>query len=150
IGTRGIEISETRFAELTQAPTPRNAKETLSFLCKLAWVRNFLPRYAELEIPLRQVTAKDAAFQWGAEQQDAFDKLRELVRSAGILRHPRRGVPYTITCDASQLGCGGWLTQPDAGTDEPRAIASCSRRFNQTELRSYSATEREAVAVKYC
>src|SRR5581483_2501192 len=39
--------------------------------------------------------------------------------------------------------------QPDEKTGQPRAIASCSRRFSDTE-HNYSATEREAVAVLYC
>ena len=50
----------------------------------------------------------------------------------------------------ASLDVADWLTQPDEKTGRARRIASCSRRFNDTEMRSYSATEREAVAIKYC
>jgi hypothetical protein len=149
IDTEGIRLSKSRIADLTQSPAPQNITEVESFLGKLAFVRSFLPRHAEIEIPLRKLIAKDAKFTWGKEQQKAFDKLRALAASDAVLRHPRMGVPYSIHCDASQFGCGGWLTQPDEKTGLPRAVASCSRRFNDTEMR-YSTIEREAVAIKYC
>ena len=97
IDTQGIRIAKSRVAELTQSPRPCNAKEVAVVLGQAGICARFLAGPRGDRDPAARGDAKGRDVHLGRAQQEAFDKLRELVESAGILVHPRKGVPYTIT-----------------------------------------------------
>jgi transposase InsO family protein len=145
---RGHRISDDRVQDIVDTPTPTTTTEVRQFMGKIAFVKHFIPRCASIADPLYKLTPLHKPFHWGVQEQKAFDELRSLAKSSGVMWFPRVGKPYTIYTDGSGIGCGGWLTQMVDG--KPRALAACSRRFEPREIRSHSTTEKEAAAIRFC
>jgi hypothetical protein len=70
-------------------------------------------------------------FQWGPEEQKAFDNMKALVASEPVIAQP---LPFRIEVDASGFTLGGVLSQhhPD-GKWHP--VAFISRVMSPAELR---------------
>ncbi len=73
-------------------------------------------------------------FHWNAPQDD----LKSALINAPALAFPDYSVPFSLYTDASALGLGAVLMQPDA-RGKNHAIAYARRTFNQAEA-NYSVT----------
>ncbi|KAF8639122.1 hypothetical protein AX16_010367, partial [Volvariella volvacea WC 439] len=67
--------------------------------------------------PLHNLTKKDLPFQWGMEQQEAFDTLKTLFLEKPILLAPDTTKPFLVETDASKVAMGGVLKQQDPNGD---------------------------------
>ena len=70
---------------------------------------------------MRKLTRKNVSFNWGPDQQKAFDKLKELFTSAPFLRNPDCNKPFVIETDASNFAVGAILSQEFDGQLHPIA-----------------------------
>ena len=104
----------------------------------------FIPDLATLSEPLRRLTKKDVEFQWGPEQAEAFQKLKNELARAEILGYYDKDAETRVITDASPVGLGAVLAQKQLG--EFRVIMYASRSLTEVERR-YSQTEREALAI---
>ena len=52
---------------------------------------------------------------WGQEQEDTFNKLKEILTSPPILAYPEFQKPFEIHIDASAKGLGAILYQTQKG-----------------------------------
>ncbi len=84
-------------------------------------------------------------FHWNAPQHKSFKDLKSALINAPALAFPDYSVPFTLYTDASDLGLGAVLMQPDV-RGKNRAIAYASRTLNQAES-NYSVTYQETLAV---
>ena len=125
---------------------PRNLKEARRFLGLISWYRRFIKDVAHVAAPLHWLLRKKAKWEWGEEQQKAFDGLKERLTTAPVLVCPDWTKPFTLQADASQEGLGAALSQP--GGQGERIIAYASRSLSKTEQK-YSTTDLECLTVKW-
>ena len=83
---------------------------------------------------------------WTDEQQDALDKLIDLITSPPILAYPDFEEEFFVHTDASNLGLGCILYQKQEGKD--RVIAYGSRTLTAGE-QNYHSSKLEFVALKW-
>ena len=57
---------------------PKTAKEVKQFLGLAGYYRKFVPRFADLSIPLTDLTWQSVEFEWMEKCQKLFDNLRGL------------------------------------------------------------------------
>ncbi|GJY11637.1 putative reverse transcriptase domain-containing protein [Tanacetum coccineum] len=67
---------------------------------KLRFIINF-PKIAK---PLTLLTQKDKKFEWGDEQENAFQTLKDMLYVAPILALPKRADDFVVCCDALNQG----------------------------------------------
>nr|KAG5686713.1 hypothetical protein BaRGS_020239 [Batillaria attramentaria] len=79
---------------------------------------------------------------WGPEEESAFQRLKEILSSPPILRYADYDRPFQLHTDASQQGLGAILYQ------EQRVIAYASRSLSKAE-RNYPAHKLEFLALKW-
>ena len=90
---------------------------------------------------------KNAKFQWTAQCQNAFNTLKQLLNSAPILNFPDFTLPFEIYVDASLDGLGNLGMTLGQIQNGKNVVTACAvHSLNSAEL-SYSATEKEALAV---
>ena len=116
----------------------------------------FLPKYSEVSMPIVDLIRKNKKFEWGIEQQTAFETLKERLCIAPVLAYPRDDCKYILDTDASNYALGAVLSQlqPDdennTSDSEPklveRPIAYYSKQFNDA-VKHYCARRRELLAI---
>ncbi|NXF28480.1 POL3 protein, partial [Rhodinocichla rosea] len=70
---------------------PANKKETQAFLGLVGFWRMHIPGYSQLVGPLYRVTRKKNDFEWGPEQQQAFEQIKQEIARAVALGPVRTG-----------------------------------------------------------
>jgi len=94
--------------------------------------------FADEAKPIYRSNLKDRPFIFGAEQQKAFESLKDKFCKAPVLAFPDFGLPFVLTTDASKAAVAAILSQIKNGVE--RSISLASRQLNNAE-RTYSASE---------
>jgi hypothetical protein len=144
-------------------PTPRNTSEVQTFLGFSGFYRKYVPGYSSVAYPLlkliKPVNEKgrvgrgrkrkrvfSVPFEWGTEQQVAFDELKRLLVNAPVLKYPDPNKPYTLHVDACRKGLGAVLYQEHEGKLHP--VAYASRSLTGSE-KNYTVHKLEFLALKW-
>ena len=127
------------------APTDRAGLQR--FLGMVNFYRRFLKNAAAILAPLHSAASspKSMPFAWTEECKSAFEKAKNALMSATILKHPVPDAELAVTSDASSYAIGGVLEQKVRGKWEP--LGFFSRKLLQTEQK-YSAFDRELLGIK--
>ena len=71
--------------------------------------RRFVKGFMAIAKPMTDLTKKDRDFTWGAEEEAAFQKLKEALTSAPILQVFNKDKPHEVWVDASDYAVGATL-----------------------------------------
>jgi hypothetical protein len=135
-----------RVSAICNRAPPTDVKGLLSWLQTARWFRRFVPSFADVVRPLTSLTRKNSVWVWGPEQTTAFETIKTLLTSPPILRNVDNSLPFPVKTDASAFAVGACLLQGEDKHERP--IEFASRLLSPAE-KSYSTTEREALAVVY-
>ena len=87
------------------------------------------------------MTSSKRKFEWGVEQENAFQQIKECISQAPALRLADWSKDFHIQTDASDISVGAVLFQKgDKGERYP--LAYHSKTLDKTE-KKWSATEKE-------
>ena len=106
----------------------------------------FIPDYATITAPLRELTKKNTPFQWSEACQEAYDKLKDVLTSSPVVSYFDVNKESIVLVDASPVGLSAILAQRAPHSEETKLIAYASRSLTDVETR-YSQTEKEALAI---
>jgi hypothetical protein len=89
--------------------------------------------------------SKRNKFLWTEKCQEAFDRLKAILKSAPVLTAPNFNQSFKLSVDASDVGVGAVLIQEDSnGIDHP--VCYFSKKLNKHQ-RNYSTIEKECLAL---
>lgn len=126
---------------------PGSRKQVRAFLGLTGFYRRFIPNYADLALPLTNLTKGDVRFIWKSDSQEAFEKLKSCLVSAPCLRLPDFSREFTLSTDASKFALGAVLCQNDE-QGFPHPVAYASKKLKDAEIR-YSTVEKEMLGVVF-
>ena len=126
-------------------PTPTTVKEVRGFLGFGNFYQRFIRHYSNIAKPLNDLMKKNQLFNWTAECQQAFEKLKRCFTEEPVLIMPDQTKPFQIECDASKYALGVVLTQND-GNGNRHPCAFISKTFSETE-RNYEIYDCELLAI---
>ncbi|GKA22263.1 putative reverse transcriptase domain-containing protein, partial [Tanacetum coccineum] len=89
--------------------------------------RRFIIKFSKIAKPLTLLTQKDKKFEWGDEQDNAFQTLKDMFYDAPILALPKGIYDFVVYCDASNQGFGCVLMQ------RSKVIAYASKQLKINE-----------------
>ena len=144
LSKHGIGPTEETVKAVREARAPQSASEVRSFLGLVNFNARYIADLATLSEPLRRLTRKSVTFNWGKEQQAAFEKLKTALSEATTLAYFSNNAKTKVVADASPVGIAAVLVQEQDGIQ--RAIYYASRSLSDVERR-YSQTEKEALAL---
>jgi len=104
------------------------------------------PGFADIAAPLYKLQKRNVVFEWTDVQEDAFNRLKEVLTTAPILGMPTADGRFYLDSDASGVGLGAVLLQDHTGTEV--VIAYASRTLTKPE-RNYDVTRRELLAAVF-
>lgn len=145
VSAEGVRPDPAKTEPIKSFPTPKDKKAVRSFLGIGSYYRRFIRNFARISEPLQRLVPESAKFEWGEQEQIAFETIKSALIDAAMMAHPRPGDPFIIDCDASSTGLGAVLSQyDDQGAERPIYFAS---RYLRPAERKWAITELEAYAV---
>ena len=109
---RGVtHMDPIKISGIKDWPTPTKVKDVRSFLGFCNFYRIFIWGFANHTQPLNKLTCKDTLWQWGEEENKAFQKLKNIVTSELVLAHPDQDTPFKLKVDVSGYAIGAVLSQ---------------------------------------
>ncbi|GKA51970.1 putative reverse transcriptase domain-containing protein [Tanacetum coccineum] len=94
-----------------QDKAPRTPSEVRSFLGLAGYYRRFIEEFSKIVKPLIVLTQKSKTYDWGEEQENAFQTLKNKLCNAPVLALPDGPEDFVVYYDASGLGLGCVLMQ---------------------------------------
>ena len=144
---QGIRPDVAKTEKVRDYPVPTSVTQVRQFLGFASYYRRFVPDFSKIASPLHSLLKKDAVFQWTADCDTAFVKLKTLLVSAPVLSYPQfqSEHPFILETDASGEGLGTVLAQlQDDGQVHPIAFSSRSLSVHE---RNYGITELETLGL---
>ncbi|GJY82860.1 putative reverse transcriptase domain-containing protein [Tanacetum coccineum] len=122
--------------------SPRTLTEVRSFLGLAGYYRRFIENFYKVAKSLTILTQKCKTFDWGEEQELAFQTLKDKLCNAPVLALPDGPKDFVVYCDASGIGLGCVLMQ------RGKVIAYASRQLKIHE-KNYTTHDLELGAVVF-
>nr|GFC73581.1 putative reverse transcriptase domain-containing protein [Tanacetum cinerariifolium] len=106
------------------------------------YYRRFIEGFSLIAKPLTKLTQKNKTYEWGEEEEEAFQLLKDKLCSAPILALPEGSEDFVIYCDASLKGYVAVLMQRE------KVIAYTSRQL-RTHEENYMTHDLELGAIVF-
>jgi hypothetical protein len=131
----GIKVDPKRFDKIRNLKPATNQKEVRYLIGFFLYFRKHLPGFSKIITPLRQLLLKDAKFHWGEAQNNALEKLKQLLLQNATLIFPDLNEPFLIMVDASKHSAAHCLLQKRTAFFDPsRSEDGRSRNMNKISL----------------
>ncbi len=151
VSAEGVSMDPRKMETITQWPRPTTGAQMESFLGFAAFIRQHIRHYSDLSAPLVSVK-NEKTIVWNDLLEESFNTLKKAIETAPILKFPDYSRLFNVATDASNLGCGGVLYQPNDGETDVSAtniVAICSKKWGSSQKR-YSAYKKELFGLVYC
>ena len=110
IGPKGIEMKEEKVDRVLSWLEPKNVKDVRKFLGLANYYRRFIKDFAQVARPINVLMRKDVKWQWGVEQQKAFDELKRVFTTKPVLAALDLDKEFRVEADTSNYATGGVLS----------------------------------------
>ncbi|GKA12271.1 reverse transcriptase domain-containing protein [Tanacetum coccineum] len=142
INGNGIHVDPSKIEAVKNWKAPRTPTEVRSFLGLAGYYRRFIENFSKIAKSLTILTQKSKTFDWGEEQELAFQTLKDKLCNAPVLALPDGPEDFVVYCDASRIGLGCVLMQ------RGKVIAYASRQLKIHE-KNYTTHDLELGAVVF-
>ena len=142
----GVSPDPAKVKAIHEAQPPTSASGIRSFLGMATYCAKFIPNFSDITKPLRELIKKNTHFQWGDDQQQAFQRVKNLLTSDTVMAYFDNNKITELVTDASPWGLSAILSQHTSGHNDRKIVAFVSRSLSDVEQR-YSQTEKEALAI---
>ncbi|GJR68170.1 putative reverse transcriptase domain-containing protein [Tanacetum coccineum] len=142
INGNGIHVDPSKIEAVKNWKAPRTLTEVRSFLRLVGYYRRFIENFYKIAKSLTILTQKSKTFDWGEEQELAFQTLKDKLCNAPVLALPDGPEDFVVYCDASGIGLGCVLMQ------RGKVIAYASRQLKIHE-KNYTTHDLELGAVVF-
>ncbi|GJW45336.1 putative reverse transcriptase domain-containing protein [Tanacetum coccineum] len=142
IDSSGIHVDPAKIEAVKSWASPTTHSEIRQFLGLAGYYRRFIEGFSKIAKPMTELTQKNQKFDWGEEQEEAFQLLKQKLCAAPILALPEGSDDFVVYCDASIKGLGAVLMQ------RMKVIAYASRQLKIHE-KNYTTHDLELGAVVF-
>jgi len=108
---KGVWPNKKNIESIENFPEPKNVRQLQGYLGLSTYYRRFVRNYADIAHPLYILLKKSTPWQWGEEQKNAFNSIKDSLTSFPCLRHPEFSRDFIVQTDASGFGVGAILCQ---------------------------------------
>lgn len=145
VGVNGIRMCPERVEAIRAWEAPITVKQTQAFIGLCNFYRRFISGFSSLAKNLIAVTKKNTVFQWGPEQVESFEALKDRIAKSPVLSHFHPEFETRVEVDASDYATGGVMKQKDA-EGEWHPIAFFSKKMSPAEC-NYAIYDKELLAI---
>ncbi|MCO5603742.1 hypothetical protein L7F22_057894 [Adiantum nelumboides] len=147
VSSRGIEADPGKVQALVSLPSPKSAKELVSFIQKVRYLSRFIHLLSQVVLPLQQL-AHSNTFSWSEENEQQFNEIKELLSSLPTIAPPRWEETFYVNPSVGSDSIGAMLMQNDGETSFMRPIYFVSRVMTPLE-KDYTVIEQMVMALMF-
>ncbi|KAD5318131.1 hypothetical protein E3N88_18077 [Mikania micrantha] len=111
VNEKGVHVDPAKIDAVKNWSTSKTPTEIRSFLGLAGYYRRFISNFSRIVVPLTSLTQKDKPYEWGPQQEEAFQTLKQKLCDAPVLTLPDGNDDFVVYCDASNLGLACVLMQ---------------------------------------
>ncbi|GJZ22824.1 putative nucleotidyltransferase, ribonuclease H [Tanacetum coccineum] len=123
INGNGIHVNPSKIEAVKNWKAPRTPTEVRLFLGLARYYRRFIENFSKIAKSLTILTQKSKTFEWGEEQELAFQTLKDKLCNTPVLALPDRPKDFVVYFYVSGIGLGCVLMQ------RGKVIAYASRQL---------------------
>nr|GEZ62123.1 putative reverse transcriptase domain-containing protein [Tanacetum cinerariifolium] len=127
VNRSGVHVDPAKIEAIKSWAAPTTPTEVRQFLGLAGYYRRFIEEFSLISKPLTKLTQKNKNYEWGKEEEEAFQTLKQKLCSAPILALPKGTKDFMVYCDASLKGYRAVLMQ------RKKVIAYASRKLKVHE-----------------
>ncbi|KAI3801330.1 hypothetical protein L1987_29434 [Smallanthus sonchifolius] len=142
ISDKGIHVDPAKIEAVKNWIASKSATEVRSFLGLAGYYRRVIANFSKISVPLTALTQKGKPYEWGPNEEEAFQTLKDKLCNAPILTLPDGNDDFVVYCDSSNIGLGCVLMQ------RGKVIAYASRQLKIHE-KNYTTHDLELTAVVF-
>jgi len=146
ISENKVQMDKEKLSGVLEWPVPTKVKQVQAFLGFANFYRRFIENFAKMSKLLSDLTKKNCTWNWGIEQQNAFEVLKKAFTMAPVLRIPNDKDPFKLSTDTSDFATGAVLSQKDIQTNLWHPVAFFSKSLD-VHKRNYEIYNKELLAV---
>lgn len=113
---------------------------------RVSYIRSIIPALSALIEPFHKLLKKNVSFQWKAERQVAFQRVKDMLSSPQTIISPVKEIPLTLYLTSIEKSIGALIVQEVQGPERPVYYLSRSLRGAET---NYSAIECNCLALVF-
>ena len=153
LDSEGLKPLSSKIDAIKNVKVEKTRRGVMSFLGLTRYYARFVPKLAELALPLTSMLKKDKKVErdWGEEQDEAVRKIKHAFSKPGLVLtrfDPQR--PVLLQTDASGFALGAVISHYQVDENGKRTVEEpicfASRTMNPHQ-RNYSVSEQEGLAV---
>jgi RNase H-like domain found in reverse transcriptase/Reverse transcriptase (RNA-dependent DNA polymerase) len=142
--SEGMEVDPKRFEKIRNLKPATNVKEMKMLIGFMSFYRKHVSRFAIIVEPLRSLLRKDTPFVWGSAQDQALQKIKDILLQNITLQFPDMNATFYIQTDASHYAIAHSLLQKKDGMLK---IVSTGGRTLRPEEKKLCATDLELMGI---
>ena len=147
IGSDGVRSDPAKVEALNHITPPQSKEELTSFLRKMQSNSDFIPNFAKLAAPLRELTKKKSPIRVEQSHQTAYEVLIARFKQRTLLQYFEIDAQTFLFTDAHNTGPGAMLAQGNS-IENAKPVAIASRTTNTSE-QIYPQIDLEALAIDF-
>nr|GEX98749.1 hypothetical protein [Tanacetum cinerariifolium] len=140
--SNSVHVDPSKVEAIRNWSAPTTPTEVRQFLGLAGYYRRFIKGFSLISKRLSKLAQKNKKYEWGMEEEEAFQTLKQKLCSAPILALPEGTENFIVYCDASLKGSGAVLMQRE------KVIAYASRQLKKHE-ENYTTHDLELGAVVF-
>ncbi|GJX30442.1 putative reverse transcriptase domain-containing protein [Tanacetum coccineum] len=122
-----VHVDPSKIKAIKNWAAPTTPTEVRQFLGLAGYYQRFIEGFSLIPKPLTKLTQKNKKYEWGEDEEESFQMLKQKLCSAPILALPEGSEDFVVYCDAPIKGFGAVLMQRE------KVIAYASRQLKKHE-----------------
>ncbi|KAI0991901.1 hypothetical protein K3495_g16286, partial [Podosphaera aphanis] len=148
VAGQGVTVDPTKVKAILEWQAPTTVKGVRSFLGFANFYRCFVEGFSDIAAPLIDLTKRSNTWQWGPEENAAFERLKRIFASEPVLAQWDPDRETVLEADCSGYALGGCLSQVD-DQKRLRPVAYFSKRLSGAES-NYPIHDKELHSIVTC
>ena len=141
----GVAMQIDKCQQIKDWPIPESAHDVQILLGFANFYRSFIPKFADICMPLTSLLSKGTEFTWGPDQHQALESLKNMITSDIVKPHPEPSKRFFLETDASLYALSGILSQED-DVGNIRPVSFYAKKLTPAQ-RNYDIGDRELLAI---